>query len=439
VQLADTLAGDVAVDANNNLLVATNDNLSRYTATGDLDTSFGTGGTATNPSGLKTSTIEVAGDGKILVGGSGVQPDAGLVLARFNADGTLDNTFSGDGNFLIDLSAGTTPSDQRVTDIAILSNDKILAFGNTGLKVSAIRLQTDGTLDSTFGDAGVASEDYGTFNTTMKMFLDSSGRIYLTSFGAVSSRLTPDGQYDAEYGIVMGGRDSILGAGIGILDNRLIVGGSTGHDAIFVGRLIEDNGVPSPMRIDNRTLLVEGAGSDDNIYAEDTATTVTTRLNAFLRTFHRSDFDDVSINGADGDDKIEVTFPDLSVHISGGNGRDKITGGFKNDTLDGNGGRDFIDGRDGADLITGGGGKDQLRGQGGNDRIHGGKGNDYLGGGGGDDRMRGDEGEDLLIGNRGGDQFFTDDAETDSLFGDGGNDTATVDSEDVLTSIEILV
>ncbi len=76
--------------------------LARYNPNGCLDASFdGDGKEMTDLGGLGHGANEVAieADGKIIVGGSacssGVCGD--FALARYNPNGTLDTTFSGDG------------------------------------------------------------------------------------------------------------------------------------------------------------------------------------------------------------------------------------------------------------------------------------------------------------------------------------------------------
>ena len=64
---------------------------------GDLDPSFGTGGTVTTPVGY-ASAVALQGDGKIVAAG---HTDAGtrgaFALARYNPNGSLDATFGRGG------------------------------------------------------------------------------------------------------------------------------------------------------------------------------------------------------------------------------------------------------------------------------------------------------------------------------------------------------
>ena len=88
--------------------------LIRYTAQGILDGSFGVGGVALTDFGGTQDiayTLSVLTDGKILVAGT-VTP-GGLVLVRYTATGTVDSTFGSGGRVMI--SPDQTPTPWRQT------------------------------------------------------------------------------------------------------------------------------------------------------------------------------------------------------------------------------------------------------------------------------------------------------------------------------------
>jgi uncharacterized delta-60 repeat protein len=170
----------------------------RYTAAGALDTSFASGGTAlvtTNTSGKSFSpqALQVQSDGKILVGGiyttdSGNSSKARIY--RLGTNGAGDTSFNSSGILDIQLGAGNflTPTIQdTVTDILVLADGKILVMGgsrnyapsfndpDTGDYVdatfgdnvfAAARINTNGTLDTTYGSSGVARATYATGKDT---------------------------------------------------------------------------------------------------------------------------------------------------------------------------------------------------------------------------------------------------------------------------------
>lgn len=158
------LAGKTTYNLNGTL--RTNLSIARLNADGSLDNTFGTGGwvlTSFGASSIETETaasVIILPDARILVGGAS---GAFMALARYNPDGSLDTTFDGDGKV-------TTSFDNRgVTAQYLLpqSDGKVIAvgsrFGNSGEPQQLIvlaRFNTDGSLDSTFGNGGKYTLSY---------------------------------------------------------------------------------------------------------------------------------------------------------------------------------------------------------------------------------------------------------------------------------------
>ena len=185
-------ASAVAIQPDGKLLIAgqvyvgTNDadevGVVRLNSNGTLDTTFGTGGEQCffyNSPAASIENDEVAGlavqpDGKVLVAGTsfGELNNDGydnFAVARLNANGTLDSTFASGGRELVSLlSNGTTMvGESFLNGIALQSDGKILLAGSTprpmpgaynfGTAIAAVRLNSDGSLDSSFGTNGVAT------------------------------------------------------------------------------------------------------------------------------------------------------------------------------------------------------------------------------------------------------------------------------------------
>jgi uncharacterized delta-60 repeat protein len=127
---------------------------------GSLDTTFGTGGVfATSYTQIDTtinSAAAIQSDGKIVLGGtipSGNSQVAALI--RLNTNGTLDSSFG---------SGGVVTSDFAITDgaavtaIVIQPDGQILAAAVGALLIenSVGRFNSNGTLDTTFGTGGFA-------------------------------------------------------------------------------------------------------------------------------------------------------------------------------------------------------------------------------------------------------------------------------------------
>jgi len=147
-------------DANGDLDFA----LARYDVDGNLDASFGTAGTVLTDFGGDEfgRPVVIQGDGKIvLAGGSNVGGDFDFALARYNVDGSLDASFGTAGMVLTDFGGFV----DNAWDVAIQSDAKIVVVGNSNADGSfdraLARYNIDGSLDTSFGTAGLTLTDFG--------------------------------------------------------------------------------------------------------------------------------------------------------------------------------------------------------------------------------------------------------------------------------------
>jgi uncharacterized delta-60 repeat protein len=160
-----------------------------YTPDGMLDTNFGHGGIVTTPflgMGAQAKAVAVQPDGKIVVAGSAFTSsiDEDFAVARYNADGSLDDNFGAHGIATIDL--GT--DNDFATGLAIESDGKIVLGGNAGEDVGLARLLPNGSLDITFGNLGKSVTRIGLGADVNGVALDSDGgvRIAGSTVGAIS-------------------------------------------------------------------------------------------------------------------------------------------------------------------------------------------------------------------------------------------------------------
>jgi uncharacterized delta-60 repeat protein len=175
----------------------TNFALARYLDNGSLDPTFSTDGkTYASMSSLldQVNKVLVQPDGKIIAIGTANNNDY-IALARFNTDGTLDTSFSQDGKVLY---FGTGAYGYGG---ALQADGKILACGPTMLGSTVIRLLGDGSVDSTFGAAGVAilADLYDPTDIVIR----PDGRLLVTGSdggNAVLAQLHVDGQLDSLFG-----------------------------------------------------------------------------------------------------------------------------------------------------------------------------------------------------------------------------------------------
>lgn len=130
----------------------------RFNSDGTPDTSFGTGGLVqTTFRGLDiANAMAVQPDDKIVLAGqsysSGSGPSYSLAMARYNTDGSLDTTFGSGGKVLDALGSEVS----AIFDLFVEPNGKLVAAGQSEGYAALFRFNSDGTLDSMFGNGGVA-------------------------------------------------------------------------------------------------------------------------------------------------------------------------------------------------------------------------------------------------------------------------------------------
>ncbi|MEJ7827382.1 MAG: hypothetical protein WKF91_04285 [Segetibacter sp.] len=158
--------------------------LARYNANGSLDNTFGVGGKVIttlsagsfNPDIVYSIAIQV--DGKIVAGG---ESEGNFALVRYNPDGSLDNTFDTDGKVNIDMIG-------RVRSVAIQSDGKIIAAGEFFSQLShstdfgLTRLHPNGTLDNAFGDGGKATTDFNNYNDFLTSIAIGNKKLFAAGY-----------------------------------------------------------------------------------------------------------------------------------------------------------------------------------------------------------------------------------------------------------------
>jgi len=219
--------------------------LVRLNADGSLDPTFGSGGRAVTSFGLLEAGQAAAlqADGKIVIAGRVADnlADSQFGVARFNIDGTPDTSFGGAGqvryNELADATALALQPDGRLV-LALAHRES----GNTGFGV--VRLNADGSADTTFGAAGLARLEIGPgVDAPLGLALQADGRIVVvgsalntaTSYDFVVARLLPTGAADPGFGTggihsldLFRGRDGAHDVLVQP-DGKLLVSGSAGN------------------------------------------------------------------------------------------------------------------------------------------------------------------------------------------------------------------
>jgi uncharacterized delta-60 repeat protein len=163
----------------------------RLTSTGAWDTSFDGDGRMTLDMGGTSEvagTVAIDGTGKIVVGGqANTTGNFDLAVARLNANGSLDTTFSGDGKFLFNSTAA---AGDFLRDLLVYPDGKIVITGQSSaaLTFNIVRLSADGTLDASFSDDGVVTHSPTPGNDEIQaLSLQADGKLLAVGTGSISS------------------------------------------------------------------------------------------------------------------------------------------------------------------------------------------------------------------------------------------------------------
>jgi len=206
-------SGGIALQSDGRIVVAGQDDhslvVARFAASGAPDTGFGAGGRTLwqmNPGDeTKAGAVLVRPDQKILVAGSmnGVY----LVLVQLNSDGTLDASFGVNG---VSLSA-VPGSFLEPNTITITPAGKLLVLARSGQNALLAQFSASGALDPSFGNGGqlrlpffIGGDQFSRFG----MVVQSDGGIVVSGQSVIDTnsqveliRLNANGQSDATFGV----------------------------------------------------------------------------------------------------------------------------------------------------------------------------------------------------------------------------------------------
>lgn len=174
----------------------------RYTTTGSLDSSFGTGGVVITSGTQAAFGIALQSDGKIVVAASGTTSTLGIQVIRYNTNGSLDTSFGTGGIANVRPFNGVF-FEQLTGALLVEPNGKILVAADTPLGGSdLVSLLTNGQLDLSFGTDGAAP----LVSLVEAMALLPSGKILigtglpLSVVGGGVTRYTSTGSLDTSFG-----------------------------------------------------------------------------------------------------------------------------------------------------------------------------------------------------------------------------------------------
>lgn len=250
---------------------------------GDIDFTFGMSGvvtTAIGTDGAQAESIIIQDDGKIVLAGTTSGMNSDFAVAWYNMDGSLDTTFGTNGVSVTSL--GETDNGR---DVAIQDDGKIVVAGTSGRIVppafnfAVARYNTDGSLDDTFDTDGVLTTPIGVAAFASSVVIKPDGKIVVGGHAAVFpsqmiavAQYNTDGSLDTSFdtdGILLTPiqaraadmRDVALQD-----DGKIVIGGGTLDNTFSVGEFVlarytADGDTPPPV-LDNFIYLPAVLKSD---------------------------------------------------------------------------------------------------------------------------------------------------------------------------------
>jgi uncharacterized delta-60 repeat protein len=242
--------------------------VARFNVDGSLDASFGSGGFVLADASSKSPDLDwgyavaLQTDGKIVVTGQGTTTRPGersdAVLLRFTPSGELDQSF-GSGGLLVDLTGGRA---RGASSLLIQPDGKIVIGSYTDRLPNGVRLarfHRDGRADGSFGARGIAQlnvlsggEVGGEVRSIMRQ---PDGKIIVAGWGmstdtySVLARFQANGRVDQSFGdrgsMLLKLEDGLSETGVYAAefqrDGKIVVAG--GHAGRFlVARYLKSGG-----------------------------------------------------------------------------------------------------------------------------------------------------------------------------------------------------
>lgn len=232
-------------------------------AAGDLDSTFGAGGTLTTDlrrSSDLANAVAIQTDGKLVVVGQTYQNNdfsgEDFGVARYNADGTLDRTFGSRGRVKTDFPGlAAVPS-----SVVVQPDGKIVVAGGAFFlftfagNFEIVRYNRNGSLDTSFGNGGIVTTVFpGGGSYAFSLALQPDGKI--VAAGTVFVNFDPGEMSDTDFGLARYNPD-------GTLDTTFGSGGLVTTD--FVGK--EDDAFSVLIQPDGKIVAVGSANDPAKFY-----------------------------------------------------------------------------------------------------------------------------------------------------------------------------
>jgi uncharacterized delta-60 repeat protein len=252
----------LAIQPNDEIVLAGSGAVARFTSNGALDTGFGTNGVASVPFGSITS-IALEPNGDILLGtGSqllGPTPPQGTstqgAVVRLLANGAIDTSFGIAGQ-VATLPAAAAIAVQSNGEIVVAGTQQGLASGSSTLfqmGFGVVRLQTSGAIDRTFGTNGGAFAGFPGFPmvNAYALLIQSSGDVVVAGDAVLSTAFNAPAYFALARFTSQGTVDTTFGSG-----GKITTSFGSGTTAFVTSLAIQSNGSVIAAGVDGGAVAV---------------------------------------------------------------------------------------------------------------------------------------------------------------------------------------
>jgi uncharacterized delta-60 repeat protein len=226
----------------------------QLTDEGSVDSAYN----ASRPADIEVRDAEMQPDGKMIMVGrkvidlSSFISSNKLVVYRLAPGGSLDASFGLAGIF--ELSAADHGNRNTANAVVVDPDGRIVAAGSRGGELIVLRLLADGTLDNSFGDAGVFIGPLHDYDSSTHIVRTSAGGYRVTTSSESQCQilgLTAAGAVDSSFGVAglapvatPLGNANQCNSMTSLADDRLLVTGNAGGHG-FAASLL-GTGAPDP-------------------------------------------------------------------------------------------------------------------------------------------------------------------------------------------------
>jgi uncharacterized delta-60 repeat protein len=257
--------------------------VSCFSQAGSLDLDFGTDGIVINNLGSdceKAYSVAIQSDGKIVVAGEfRIGFDDAFLVARYNNDGSLDNSFGLNGVVTTSFGSGGCSANA----VVIQQDGKIVLAGfsinESFYEFAIVRYNTDGSLDNSFDADGIVTTSVGSSNDmAFSLALQQDGKIVVAGLSSNGSnddfaivRYNTDGSLDNTFSVdgkvttAVGSDDEIARAIVLQQDGKIVLAGYTDNGTDFDFALVRyntDGTLDTSFDEDGKVITVIGSEND---------------------------------------------------------------------------------------------------------------------------------------------------------------------------------